>query len=178
MDQIATPAQAAARIRRFLEQEPVAWLSMIREDGLPHIVPVWFWWDGETILIFSKPHAVKVRALRANPTAMLALGDPDDDFDVGLLEARAELLERRPALPAGFVAKYGAKMPAGHLDPDIFDATYTQAIPPVPTRWLPWHGRSARKPIHPTWRERLGRVLGSLRPTPLGRPLAADAAAA
>ena len=30
---------------------------------MPHLVPVWFWWDGQTVLVFStQPNAVKVRA--------------------------------------------------------------------------------------------------------------------
>ena len=30
---------AAARIRLFLEKEPVIWLSTTRADGAPHLVP-------------------------------------------------------------------------------------------------------------------------------------------
>ena len=92
MDQHAT--LAAARVRRFLEEEPVVWLSTVRPDGTPHIVPVWFWWDGEAVLVFSKPDALKVRNMRENPAVMLAVGDPDEDFDIGLLEGRAEMLDR------------------------------------------------------------------------------------
>ena len=84
---------AAARVRRFLETEPVIWLSTIRTDGAPHLVPTWFVWDDEAIVIVSKPGAVKVRNLRADPRAMLALGDAEADFDVGLLEATAEILD-------------------------------------------------------------------------------------
>ena len=92
---------AASRIHGFLEREPVVWLSTVRPDGGPHLVPIWFWWDGEALLVFSKPGAQKVRNLRAHPSVMLALGDAEDDFDVGLLRGRAELLDqpdqRRPA---------------------------------------------------------------------------------
>ena len=82
---------AASRVRRFLEKEPVVWLSTVRPDGNPHLVPIWFWWDGEAVLVFSKPNAQKVRNLRANPSVMLALGDAEEDFDVGMLRGRAEL---------------------------------------------------------------------------------------
>jgi PPOX class probable F420-dependent enzyme len=134
------------RTRRFLADEPVIWLSTVREDGLPHLVPVWFWWDGATILVYSKPHAVKVRALRANPRAMIALGEPDDDFDVAMVEAQAELLAEAPPVPDGFFAKYDDKLAAGLLDREAFRDTYTQAIRLTPTRWLAWHGRSPRVP--------------------------------
>jgi len=34
-----------------LAQEFVVWLSTTRPDGRPHIVPVWFSWDGEVVQI-------------------------------------------------------------------------------------------------------------------------------
>src|SRR6476646_8969595 len=96
MDAASSPL-AANRIRRFLETEPVVWVSTVRPDGTPHLVPIWFWWDGEAMLVFSKPDAQKVRNLRANPSVMLALGDAEQDFDIGLIEGRAELLDRPTA---------------------------------------------------------------------------------
>lgn len=157
------------RTRRFLTDEPVIWLSTVREDGLPHLVPVWFWWDGESILVYSKPHAVKVRALRANPRAMIALGEPDDDFDIGMLEADAELLAEAPPIPAGFFAKYAAKLPAGLLDPESFRETYTQAIRLTPSRWLAWHGRGPRPgsvpPMGPIAPPAPGHIHRATRPT-------------
>ena len=68
-------------------------MSTVRPDGVPHLIPIWFSWDGEAILIASKPDAQKVRNIRENPVVMLALGRPDEDFDVGLLEGGAELLD-------------------------------------------------------------------------------------
>ena len=90
----ATAALAEARLDRFLTSEPVVWLSTVRPDGAPHLVPIWFTWDGTSLLVFSKPGAQKVRNLRANPVAMLALGEPEDDFDVALAEARGRARRR------------------------------------------------------------------------------------
>ena len=166
-DSTAAPAPEP-RVRRFLEQESVLWLTATTSDGRPHIVPVWFVWDGEAILVFSKPHAVKVAALRHKPLAMLALGDAEDDFNVGLIEARAELPAEPVPVPPAFVAKYGDRMPRGHLDPVQFAATYTQAIRLVPTRFLPWHGRSEPRMGRRSPTARLAVALRSA----LGRPLA------
>jgi PPOX class probable F420-dependent enzyme len=135
---------AALRVQRFLEQEPVIWLSSIRTDGAPHLVPTWFVWDGEAIVIRSKPEARKVRNLRHDPRSMLALGDAEDDFDVGLLEAIAEV-DVAPSdgtLPRGFLDKYRARIAALGLTPDEFARTYSATIRLTPERALPWHGRS------------------------------------
>ncbi|MFL5778468.1 MAG: pyridoxamine 5'-phosphate oxidase family protein, partial [Chloroflexota bacterium] len=115
-------ARAAARIDRMLRTESVVWLSTVCPDGQPHLVPIWFSWDGDAILIASKPHARKVANLRANPSVMLALGEPEDDFDVGMIEGVAELAAE-PALeilPAAHLGKYRSQMAAIGLAPEEF----------------------------------------------------------
>ena len=148
-------ARAASRIDRMLRTESVVWLSTVRPDGQPHLVPIWFSWDGETVLIASKPGARKVANLRRNPSVMLALGEPDDDFDVGMIEGIAELPSDPAAelLPASHLAKYRTQMAAIGLTPEEFLRTYSQVIRIRPTRFLPWHGRTvpvfARQPTEP-----------------------------
>ena len=142
---LRTSDRAAARIDRLLRLETVVWLSTVSADGTPHLVPVWFSWDGESVLIASKPRAKKVGNVRANPSVMLALGEPDDDFDVGMLEGFAELVEApaAAALPPDHLAKYRSQMAAIGLTSEEFLATYSQVIRIRPTRFLPWHGRTA-----------------------------------
>ncbi len=120
----------------------------MRPDGAPHLVPIWFTWDGSSLLVFSKPGAQKVRNLRANPVAMLALGEPEDDFDVALAEARVELFDA-PAteLPDAHLAKYADRMAALGLSPEEFIATYSQVLRITPTRSLPWHGRTTPRSV-------------------------------
>jgi PPOX class probable F420-dependent enzyme len=128
----------------LLRDRAVAWLSTTSADDVPAIVPVWFVWDGETFLVFSKPHARKVRNLTANPRVMLAVGDPADDFDVQLVEGRAELLAAPTIelLPPALGAKYRAWLDGIGLGLDEFAATYGQPIRISPTRFLPWRGRT------------------------------------
>ena len=76
----------------LLRESAVAWLSTTSADGMPAVVPVWFLWDGESFLVFSKPHARKVRNIAQNPRVMLALGEPEDDFDVDMLTKIAHSL--------------------------------------------------------------------------------------
>jgi PPOX class probable F420-dependent enzyme len=134
----------AARIDRLLSEESTVWLSTIRPNGTPHLVPIWFSWDGRRLFVASKPDAVKVRNLRANPHLMLALGEPDEDFDVGLIEAVAELPETptRELMPEGHLDKYASQMVELGLNSDEYSETYSQPIIIRPTRFLPWHGRT------------------------------------
>jgi PPOX class probable F420-dependent enzyme len=167
----------AARIDRLLREESIVWLSTVRADGSPHLVPIWFSWDGEQLFIASKPEAVKVRNLRANPKLMVALGSPDDDFDVGLIEAEATIPAASTAelLPPGHLAKYARQMALVGLDEPTYLATYSQPILVRPTRFLPWHGRSVpasaiRHERGHSWRDALHeaaeRAFGPLRRAP------------
>jgi PPOX class probable F420-dependent enzyme len=127
-----------------LRAERVLWLGTTGPDGAPHLVPVWYVWDGSAFLVFSKPDAVKVRHIEAEPRVAIALGEPDDDFDVQLVKARAELLDRPTAevAPVDLFTKYADRMADIGLGPEAYASTYSQVIRIVPTRFLPWRGRS------------------------------------
>src|SRR5215213_5656153 len=119
-----------AHIDQRLRSEPIIWLSSVRPDGRAHLVPVWFLWDGQAILIFSKPAAQKVRNLRHSPQVMLALDSADEGEDIVLLEGRAELLGQgapRSTLPE-YAEKYAALMARINITAESMAAEYTQAI--------------------------------------------------
>ena len=97
---------------RRLRSDIIAWLTTVGSEGRPYTVPVWFLWDGETILIFSQPQRQKIRNLRKNARITLALDDTKQGEDVVIVEGTAELLDdpnMSVILPA-YVEKYGAIM--------------------------------------------------------------------
>lgn len=77
VDDAIAPLAPAARIDRLLWREPVIWLSSVRPDDAPHLVPIWFSWDGAAILVASKPYARKVANIRFSPAVMIALGEAE-----------------------------------------------------------------------------------------------------
>lgn len=144
-----TTRLADARLTRFLEEEPVVWLSTVSEDGAPHLVPTWFAWDGTALHVVSKPGARKARNVAADRRVMLALGDAEDDFDVGMLRATAEILPTATplALPPGFAAKYAQRIAELGLTPAQFARTYATHIRITPVHALGWHGRTSRPSV-------------------------------
>lgn len=73
-----------------LEKDTDAWVSTASADGVPTLVPLWFVWDGEALLMATR---------RTNPTAVnltpagrahIALGHTRD---VVMIEATAEVVE-------------------------------------------------------------------------------------
>jgi len=136
-------AERRPRADAALRRDPVVWLSSVQRDGRPHLVPVWFHWDGEQIVAFSKPHARKVDNLRDQPRVMLAVGAPGPDFEVELIEAMAELPAAHAAdlMPSGFGAKYRDLLHRAGLTLQRFAEVYSQPIVLRPTRFLGYGGR-------------------------------------
>lgn len=139
-----TPRQRSSRraVQAALERDPVVWLSSVLPDGRPHLVPVWFHWDGDRIVAFSKPHARKVHNLRRRPSAMLAVGTPGPDFAVELIEATAEIppVPAAEVMPVGFGAKYRDLLRQADMTIQHFAAIYSQPIVLRPTRFLGYGG--------------------------------------
>jgi PPOX class probable F420-dependent enzyme len=125
-----------------LQRNSVVWLSSVRPDGRPHVVPLWFHWDSHSILVFSKPGAQKVRNVRAEPRVMVAVGEPGFAFDVELVEAVAELAGEPTSrlMSEEFATKYADLADRAGITIEHFAAVYEQPIWIRPTRWLDWGG--------------------------------------
>jgi PPOX class probable F420-dependent enzyme len=108
----------------------------VRPDGRPHAVVVWFLWDGESILIFSRPNNQKVRNLQHNSNVVLAKDNTHEGSDPITIEGIAALLkpgEVNTAQP-GFVEKYGEHIKRIGYTLEEMAAEYSQPIRIIPTR--------------------------------------------
>lgn len=129
-----------AHIDQRLRSEPIIWFSTVKPDGRPHLVPVWFLWDGSTMLIFSQPDNQKIRNLRHNPAVMLALEAANQGEDIVMFEGTAALVDE-PGLKATLAAyaqKYDALLKRMGTDAAQMAASYSQAIRVTPTRFIAW----------------------------------------
>jgi PPOX class probable F420-dependent enzyme len=79
-----------------------------RIGGQPQASPVWFLWEGTTILIFRRPAAPKLRNPAANPRVTVHLDSDGAGGDVVTIDATAAVDPDAP--PAhqleGYLAKY------------------------------------------------------------------------
>ena len=129
-----------AHIDERLRAEPIIWLATTRPDGRPHLVPVWFLWDGETITIYSQPDNRKMRNLQHNPDVSLALNTADEGDDVVIVEGKAELLGQSTQTmnnPA-YLEKYDRLIKDMQTTPDEIAASYSEVIRVTPTRFISW----------------------------------------
>jgi PPOX class probable F420-dependent enzyme len=87
------------RVNRRLRLEKIIWLTTTDSHNTPQPRPVWFHWDGRTVLIFSERDAAKVQHITRNPRVALNFNSDEDGDDVGVLIGDARIL-RRPPSPA------------------------------------------------------------------------------
>jgi PPOX class probable F420-dependent enzyme len=119
-----------------LRKEIVIWLATVGADGRPHAVPVWFWWDGKSFLIYSVP-GQKVRDIEANSKVALHLNTTSDGGDVLRIEGEATRLRRQPLanrVPK-YIRKYSALIKSYGWKPDDFGREYYIALRVRPTRF-------------------------------------------
>lgn len=115
---------------RLLRERLVGWLATVRPDGRPHLVPVWFLWNGAEVLITSMPGAQKVVNLRANQHVSFALDDSREGHEPVLLEGIASLDATDASDPdvQAYVAKYRASYAEMDWDEAAAMAEFTVAI--------------------------------------------------
>ncbi len=146
LDRIEPKQAAATAIASAVDRNRTAaavWMASVRPDGSPHLIPLWFVWDGDDLIVLSKPNAQKVRNLRSNPRVVLALGSVTNGMDVDLIEGFGEILDApSSAVVSGAAfARYAGLMARLGLTLDVFFATYSQPIRIRLIRRLNWGQR-------------------------------------
>ncbi len=129
-----------AHIDERLRTESIIWLATVRLDERPHLVPVGFLWDGETITIYSEPNKQKLRNLQHNANVSLALNIANELDDVVIVEGKAELLGQSAQTmnnPA-YLEKYGKLIENMQTTPDEIAAQYSEVIRVTPTKFISW----------------------------------------
>src|SRR5262249_15583010 len=82
------------------------WLATTRPGGRPHVMPVWFWWDGQRIYFVTQRGSQKARNMARQPAVVVHAGDGDDVIIVeGAVEIVTDPDEQR-RVDAAYQDKY------------------------------------------------------------------------
>lgn len=152
--------------RRLLASSLPARLAYLAIDGTPRVMPTWFHWTGEVLVMptfISAPHirqpAGRLKALRANPAVAITIDTEGFPPDVLLVRGRAEVTE-----VDGVDRDYASSARRYLGEPDAEE--YLRQIDHPSTRM-------ARISVRPTW---VGIVdFRSRQPGPLGGVQRGDA---
>ncbi len=133
-----TSTDRGKHVERRLREDIIAWLTTVRPSGQPDSVPVWFLWDGECIIIYSRPNKTKLRNLAENPRVTVTIDDTKGGADVIRIEGIAQHVENHPLayeLP-GYAEKYDEQIRyIGYEDARDFARDYSATVVVTPTRY-------------------------------------------
>ncbi|HEX7346062.1 MAG TPA: TIGR03667 family PPOX class F420-dependent oxidoreductase [Candidatus Limnocylindrales bacterium] len=134
-------SRADARLREDL----VLWLITVSPEGSPLPTPVWFWWDGEAILVYSQRDKPKLRHIAVNPRVSLALRTDELGDEITVIAGEAVV---DPSIPpadqlTGYLGKYAALIERLGADPAGFAGEYAIPIRITPTKLRQWGVASA-----------------------------------
>ncbi|MBI2360775.1 MAG: TIGR03667 family PPOX class F420-dependent oxidoreductase [Deltaproteobacteria bacterium] len=113
------------RVNRRLCQEKIIWLTTVDSHNTPQPRPVWFHWDGRTVLIFSEKNKAKLRHIARNPRVALNFNTDEEGGDVAVLLGDAVILDEPPASVR--VKTYLRKYKAGIKSLGMTVAQFTEA---------------------------------------------------
>ena len=123
------------KVRMRLCQEQVIWLTTVDAKNSPQPRPVWFHWDGETVLIFSQANAAKVRHIRHNLRVALNFNSTAGGSDVMVLLGEASIVDRKISdlRMRDYLDKYHQGIQDIGMTPESFQADYSVPILVKPT---------------------------------------------
>ncbi len=119
-----------------LRSDDIIWLTTVTPAGQPQSVPVWFVWDGETILIYSQPEQAKIRNIEGNPKVALNLNSDERGGHVVRLQGTAEvdrMIGPATNVPT-MIEKYDAAIQRIGYTAEQFAEGYSVAIRVTPTK--------------------------------------------
>jgi PPOX class probable F420-dependent enzyme len=77
-------------VRAFLlEATRTGKLATVRSDGRPHVVPIWFLLDGDTIVFTTGPGSIKAKNMRRDPRVCLCVDDERPLYAFASIEGTA-----------------------------------------------------------------------------------------
>jgi PPOX class probable F420-dependent enzyme len=128
-------------VKQHLENEYVIWLTTIDSNLVPQPRPVWFLWENDAVLIFSKPNAHKVKHIARHPHVSLHF-NTDDHGDTHVMVLTGEAMIDTSCPPAKDLPAYLEKYKTGIADinvtPESFSEQYSLAIRIKPANMRGW----------------------------------------
>ncbi|HUS95091.1 MAG TPA: TIGR03667 family PPOX class F420-dependent oxidoreductase [Patescibacteria group bacterium] len=92
--------------KRLLEDE-IIWFTTVSPSGTPTPNPVWFLWDGKSIVVYSQPGSYRVRNIKHNSKVSLHLEGADVlGNNVIIITGEAILRPDCTKLYPGYLEKY------------------------------------------------------------------------
>jgi PPOX class probable F420-dependent enzyme len=127
-DEALIGGKSKALVVRFLDKPWLARIATVdASTGRPHVVPVWYGWDGESVWISSYSSTRKIRELKSSPYCSIVVdaAEGGEGLTAVLFEGKAELV----TAPRDFLREKITWVYARYLGPE-------GVLAPDPQKWL------------------------------------------
>lgn len=113
-----------------LQNEEIIWLTTVTASGKPQPRPVWFIWDGTSIVIYSEHRSWKVTHIKANSQVSLNFNSDEYGGDIHVLLGEAHIDSSTPPAKdnAPYIAKYRRGIAAINMDVASFSERFDTAV--------------------------------------------------
>jgi PPOX class probable F420-dependent enzyme len=117
-----------------LQEEEVIWLTTVSPAGVAQPNPVWFYWDGQTIIIYSQPGSFRIQNIHRDPRVTLNLQGADVmGNNVVVIQGKARLNEHYTQPHPAYAEKYLKYLPSLGVSFEQLIASYSVEIIIYPT---------------------------------------------
>ena len=73
-------------------------LSTVREDGHPHVAPIWFVWNEGQIIFCTMDSSVKAKNIRHNPQVCICVDDESPPYAFVIIQGTAKFSDNQKDL--------------------------------------------------------------------------------
>lgn len=88
-----------AEYNRFLsEGTKTGKIATVKKDGGPHVVPIWFYLDGDDLVFTTGGESVKAKNMKRDPRVCLTVDDQIPPFAYVQIEGKASFSDDQKAL--------------------------------------------------------------------------------
>ena len=83
---------AKERLDEFLALPLIARLGTVSPGGDPYVVPIWYEWDGEAVVMSARERSRYLANLRRHPRACVSIAEDREPLRRVLIRGRAEII--------------------------------------------------------------------------------------
>lgn len=113
-----------------LDSDLIAFMTTVTPSGQPKTSPIWFIRDGEDLVMYSQPNALKLSNIAVNPKTSFTLRADERGHRFVLIDAASWVDAQLPPakdLP-GFVDKYAGEIASLGWTPESFSGDYSVGV--------------------------------------------------
>jgi len=138
---IDTSTAFGAEAVKRIEAQKLAWLTTVDSKGTPQPNPVWFIWDSDAIVIFSKPNQAKLKNIARSGRVSLNLEATTDEEHITIFTGHADIVDRA-TIGQDLLDRYAARYEEGMVNIKMtraeYEAAYTEVIRFTPEKLRGW----------------------------------------